>query len=881
MALILTLAACGGGGGGAPTTPNPGQPGGSTPPDIPVAQYAGNVNSATLSKDNAVESSAAVVGALTLVGLADAAWVDVAGRTGDVSGMQAGPSGGTVTLTGSLTNGSGTLTLDYVNFGAGEATFDGRVVQRSASARPGNRYRTSGPGDIGFDNLVVTTPEGTVTLQGSVSISGEDGRFVDLDLVLRDDDTGEIGYYEDVSIRYDDTQILGTTLFSVVVEGRIYDGERGFFDVTTVEPFVNPQLLEAAGVQVAQRGEYLLQAEGNAVTVAALSLAYAAVGIDTNGDATSDEFRRLGWRELAGSDVIEQSVVAGPVANAGPVFADFPQPATVDGRFSHDDDGDWLTLTWRLLAKPLESAYDPGVFAAGSVTFTPDVEGDYLFELTASDGQSATRMGVTVEAQPVTFTAEPRRNSVGGLELAPGLVAGVPTLIDGRAASQDAYGNFPPDWFVAGEGAEVVTEQADPFIAEYVTDTPGRKTVQFDARRTLLGHLSASASLPLFVGRNAPTLRYELVGNAPGRSILVDDYNADGIEDLVVRELAPAVDNLVVLLADGNGSYTRLDAGSGPSEGSGDIWDGQIATGDLNSDGRLDIAIAGAEAIQIAYQGASGLLDSFIEVPLPDDACIFPSNDPGGIGVGDIDGDGRDDLAALVACDRSIALWRQQPDGSLGSVRRDFVERAGLVSFGDANDDGRMDALIGSFGGGGGGNAGEAVVALGDATGTFVVSDRIALNDIGAPNLTVADVNGDGRSDIVLRSSNVLIVLARQPDGALTETLRAIDPVGFSSSSGQVHVTDLDNDGLTDFLMCGSTNTLALFQTPGPGLEYTTLEKCSAPSGELASIALYDYDADGARDIIIAGGDGRRFPSTKSSLLTVLLTNLKPYATPR
>jgi len=162
-----------------------------------------------------------------------------------------------------------------------------------------------------------------------------------------------------------------------------------------------------------------------------------------------------------------------------------------------------------------------------------------------------------------------------------------------------------------------------------------------------------------------------------------------------------------------------------------------------------------------------------------------------------------------------------------------------------------------------------------------VVSDRIALNDMSGPDLTAADVNGDGRSDIVLRSNRVLIVMARQPDGSLTEMLRAIDPVGFSGSSGQVHVTDLDNDGLTDFLMCGSTDTLALFQTPGPGLEYTTLEKCSAPSGERASIALYDYDADGVRDIIIAGGDGRRFPSTKSSLLTVLLADLKPFATAR
>ena len=79
-----------------------------------------------------------------------------------------------------------------------------------------------------------------------------------------------------------------------------------------------------------------------------------------------------------------------PVANAGPDQSVYVgSTVTLDGSGSSDADGDPLTYTWTLQSSPAGSAAE--LVDAGTVapSFTPDVAGDYVVNLTVSDGESS------------------------------------------------------------------------------------------------------------------------------------------------------------------------------------------------------------------------------------------------------------------------------------------------------------------------------------------------------------------------------------------------------------------------------------------------------------------------------------------------------------
>ncbi|ERS12823.1 hypothetical protein Q668_16945 [Alcanivorax sp. PN-3] len=79
-----------------------------------------------------------------------------------------------------------------------------------------------------------------------------------------------------------------------------------------------------------------------------------------------------------------------PVANAGPDQSVYVgSTVTLDGSGSSDADGDPLNYTWTLQSGPAGSSAE--LVDAGTVapSFTPDVAGDYVVNLTVSDGESS------------------------------------------------------------------------------------------------------------------------------------------------------------------------------------------------------------------------------------------------------------------------------------------------------------------------------------------------------------------------------------------------------------------------------------------------------------------------------------------------------------
>ncbi len=93
------------------------------------------------------------------------------------------------------------------------------------------------------------------------------------------------------------------------------------------------------------------------------------------------------------SDRVTITTVSGnasPVADAGPDrVIDVNSSVTLDGSGSYDPNGDTLTFNWYLISKPSGSSISLQNTTSQTVSFTPDIEGDYEIELIVTDDKGA------------------------------------------------------------------------------------------------------------------------------------------------------------------------------------------------------------------------------------------------------------------------------------------------------------------------------------------------------------------------------------------------------------------------------------------------------------------------------------------------------------
>jgi hypothetical protein len=307
------------------------------------------------------------------------------------------------------------------------------------------------------------------------------------------------------------------------------------------------------------------------------------------------------------------------------------------------------------------------------------------------------------------------------------------------------------------------------------------------------------------------------VGGRPG-SIVSAELNGDGKLDLVVADLNTGGNGVLVLLGAGDGSFLAPRAFrtgiTEPSVG---------PTADFNGDGKIDLVVTSA-------QGSPGT-DVAVLFGTGDggfaDAVTYPAGDRlGAVGVGDFNGDGKPDLIinnrgesdnvrvlintgsgfgnALVystgRISSFVAVADFDGDGNVDALVGDRIlfgnGAGGLVassgdlvtatSFGDFNQDGKLDLTLSS----GAGSRG-VIVRLGSGNGSFQNAVEYP-----AGGTIVGDFNGDGKSDLVGAADYSLRLLIGNGDGIFQPAV--LYPIGSYPTS--VIKGDFDGDGRLDIV---------------------------------------------------------------------------------
>src|SRR6266568_3460721 len=219
-----------------------------------------------------------------------------------------------------------------------------------------------------------------------------------------------------------------------------------------------------------------------------------------------------------------------------------------------------------------------------------------------------------------------------------------------------------------------------------------------------------------------------------------------------------------------------------------------IVVGDFNGDGKLDLAVTDYSNNNVSVLLGNG--DGTFQAPRTFPVGIHPAQ----VAVGDFNGDGKPDLVVSNVDSNTISVLLGNGDGTFQAAQSLPVGlNPWYFALGDFNSDGILDLAVADYGCSQECHpspSNTVLVLLGNGDGTFRPAPNLTVGN-GPAGVAVADLNGDGKPDLVVANfdDNTLSVLLGNGDG----TFQAAQTFGGVGPKPQtVAVGDLNGDGKPD-----------------------------------------------------------------------------------
>lgn len=218
------------------------------------------------------------------------------------------------------------------------------------------------------------------------------------------------------------------------------------------------------------------------------------------------------------------------------------------------------------------------------------------------------------------------------------------------------------------------------------------------------------------------------------------------------------------------------------------------------------------------------------------------------VAVGDMNGDGRADVVATHVGDMgSSELYVALGDGrgGLSSLRvYSAGENSSYLALGDVNGDHRLDVVTTQMSWG----IGSIRVFLGNGDGTLSSAYYSYKIGTAGNRPAVADLNGDGRADIVAGNTNgtVSIMLAASKGKSLFQTPQTVTVAGSTVRIGPVAVADVTGDGKLDVVALAQPD--GVYTLAGNGVGGFSPARQSFGYG--STLAIGDVNGDGRADLV-------------------------------
>lgn len=317
-------------------------------------------------------------------------------------------------------------------------------------------------------------------------------------------------------------------------------------------------------------------------------------------------------------------------------------------------------------------------------------------------------------------------------------------------------------------------------------------------------------------------------------SIAIGDFNHDGKLDLAVAAQGTNSDQLTILLGNGNGTFR---VGGNYAVGGGDLY--SVATADFNHDGILDLVVVQYlnDTVSVLFGNGDGSFQPSVDYTTAM-APIF-------VTAGDFNGDGVPDLILLedYTFGHYLSVFLNNGDGTFGPRQDTPTATPYVLSVGDFNRDGKLDAVVGGSNG--------LQVFLGNGDGTFTPG-AIYSNVLSFGSMAVADLRGVGILDLVIPgdANDSVEVFLGNGDGTFQpeKDYHAVWPVATA-------VGDFNGDGKVDIVVSNddpAQNLSGISVLLGNGDGTFQAAKFYPAGDESVAVAVADFNGDKKPDVAIA-----------------------------
>lgn len=336
------------------------------------------------------------------------------------------------------------------------------------------------------------------------------------------------------------------------------------------------------------------------------------------------------------------------------------------------------------------------------------------------------------------------------------------------------------------------------------------------------------------------------VGSEPG-DVALGDANGDGNLDILTANAGS--NDVTVLLGNGAGGFRAAPGSPSPAGTAPHL----IAVGDLNGDGLLDFAVTshGSNHVVVLLGDGRGGFRPAPDSPFAALRGTPPHNH--GLALGDVDGDGNLDITTANQNDNSASVllsdgkggFRPAPGSPFAVGRMPY-----LPALGDVNGDNNPDIAVPNA------RDNTVTVLLGNGQGNFAPAPSSPFSAESRPySAALGDLNSDHRLDLITAHAEMSLVTILWGNGRGDFAPAPGSPVNAGLRGYKVRLGDTNRDGNMDLITSGTGNRVVVLLGDGRG----AFEQ--APGSPFASgagpwgVAVGDVNRDGKLDIITANSE--------------------------
>lgn len=346
----------------------------------------------------------------------------------------------------------------------------------------------------------------------------------------------------------------------------------------------------------------------------------------------------------------------------------------------------------------------------------------------------------------------------------------------------------------------------------------------------------AAAADPLFTPFEQTSIPNGMGPGPAPRGSAAADFDNDGAPDLVTIGNF-TMGNILYVPNNGDGTFGTTSEIAGTTQVQG------LDAGDVNGDGNADVVAMTTSEVRIRFGDGSGGFTTGGTYPLTLGGQVEPR-------VVDLDDDG--DLDVVAPTFTAIQTLLNNGAGAFATGPTTQVYGAGVLSAIDPanlNGDGRADLFAVD------GFSGTTFALRGTGTGAFTVAGQLYASGFIPEDVTAIDLDNDGYDDAATVGSFSFSLATGLTDGTGRFKKYYADAYQFGGPGPtSAAAADVDGDGREDLIV----SSLA---TPAPALTVLAnngtarMRKVgdfpvgTAPQNPMPA----DYDGDGDNDVVVVG----------------------------